>query len=52
MYKHDTGRMIKMAHQRFEETGLPQWKVSQKWEKYDPRYIARKELSDKVKIQI
>ena len=50
MYKHDTSRMIKMAHQRFEETGLPQWKVSKKWEKYDPVAIAREELSEKVKL--
>ena len=50
MYKHDTTRMIKMAHQRFEETNLPQWHVSEKWKKYDPRVIAKNELSEKVKI--
>ena len=49
MYKHDTGRMIKMAHQRFEETGLPQWKISEKWKKYDPKAIASIELSKKLK---
>jgi len=50
MYKHDTGRMIKMSHQRFEETGLPQWKVSEKWKKYDPKAIANEQLSEKVKL--
>jgi len=50
MYKHDTTRMIKMAHHRYEETNLPQWNVSEKWKKYDPRSIAKDELSEKVKI--
>ena len=50
MYKHDTGRMIKMAHQRFEETGLSQWKVSEKWRIYDPTAKAKDELSQKVKL--
>ena len=50
MYKHDTGRMIKMAHQRFEETGLPQWDVSEKWRKYDPIAKAKDELSKEVKL--
>lgn len=34
MYKHDTRRMLQMAHQRYEQTGLEQWKHSDKWSKY------------------
>ena len=49
MYKHDTRRMIQFAHQRYEQTGLEQWKVSEKWKKYDPRYIAEQEIIEKIK---
>ncbi len=42
MYTHDTRRMLQMANQKFEETKLPQWKISEKWEKYDPKYKAKK----------
>tara|TARA_A100001037_G_scaffold306730_1_gene354686 strand:+ start:8097 stop:9749 length:1653 start_codon:yes stop_codon:yes gene_type:complete len=45
MYTHDTRRMLQMANQKFEETKLPQWKISEKWEKYDPKYKAKKELN-------
>jgi anaerobic magnesium-protoporphyrin IX monomethyl ester cyclase len=34
MYKHDTRRMLQMAHQRYEQTGLNQWKHSEKWDHY------------------
>ena len=34
MYKHDARRMLQMAHQRFEQTGLEQWKHNEKWEHY------------------
>ena len=36
MYRHDTDRLLKMAHQRYEETGKEQWTHSEKWEKYCP----------------
>ena len=49
MYKHDTRRMIQFAYQRYEQTDLPQWKVSEKWKKYDPRYLAEQELVEKIK---
>ncbi len=45
MYKHDTRRMLSMANQKYEETKLPQWKVSEKWKKYDPNYKAEKQLN-------
>ena len=50
MYKHDTRRMIQFAHKRYNETGLEQWNVSEKWQKYDPRYIAKQEISEKIKV--
>ena len=50
MYKHDTRRMIQFAHKRFNEPGLEHWKISDKWKKYDPRYIAEQDLSEKIKI--
>jgi anaerobic magnesium-protoporphyrin IX monomethyl ester cyclase len=34
MYRHDTRRMLQMAHQRYDQTGLEQWKHSEKWKKY------------------
>ena len=34
MYKHDTRRMLQMAHQRYEQTGLKQWRHSEKWDHY------------------
>ncbi|MEW6044795.1 MAG: radical SAM protein [Thermoproteota archaeon] len=50
MYKHDTRRMLQMAHQRYEQTGLPQWKHSQKWNKYCEVCKAQNELSLKISI--
>ena len=34
MYKHDTTRLLQMAHQKYDETGLEQWKHDEKWKKY------------------
>ena len=34
MHKHDTRRLLQMAHQRYDQTGLEQWKHSEKWNKY------------------
>ena len=34
MYKHDARRLLQMAHQRCEQTGLEQWNHSEKWNKY------------------
>ena len=45
MYNHDVRRMLQMANQKYEETKLPQWKVSEKWKKYDPNHKAKKELT-------
>ncbi len=45
MYTHDTRRMLQMANQKYEETKLPQWKVSEKWKYYDPTHKAEKDLA-------
>lgn len=50
MYTHDTRRMLQWAHQRFEQTGLPQWKHSSKWKKYCQICTAQEELTINVKI--
>lgn len=50
MYKHDTRRMLQMAHQRYEQTGLEQWKHSQKWNKYCEVCKAQNELSLEISI--
>ena len=50
MFTHDTKRMLEWAHQRYEETGNEQWKVSEKWEKYDPIQQAKKELEANTQL--
>jgi len=45
MYKHDTTRMLQMAHQKYDETGLEQWNHSKKWKKYCEVCNAIEELS-------
>ena len=43
MYQHDTKRILQMAHQRFDQTGLEQWKHSKKWDSYCEICKAREE---------
>jgi len=50
MYKHDTRRILQMAHQRYEQTGLEQWKHSEKWMKYCNVCKAHEELNPKINI--
>ena len=50
MYKHDTRRMLQMAHQRYDQTGLEQWKHAEKWAKYCHVCKACEELKPKIKI--
>jgi len=50
MHKHDTDRLLKMAHQRYEETGKEQWEHSDKWEKYCPVCKAKKTIKQSIKI--
>ena len=50
MYKHDTRRMLSLAHRRYNETNLEQWKHSKKWEKYCPFCSAKNELEQLTQI--
>ncbi|MFZ0183417.1 MAG: radical SAM protein [Nitrosotalea sp.] len=34
MFKHEPHRMLQMAHQRYEQTGLEQWNHDKKWARY------------------
>ena len=49
MYRHDTDRLLKMAHQRYEETGKEQWTHSEKWEKYCPVCKVKNEFNLLIK---
>lgn len=48
MYKHDTRRMLQMAHKRFEESGLDCWKHDEKWNKYCDVCECKKEITPKI----
>ena len=48
MYKHDTTRLLQMAHQKYDETGLEQWNHTEKWNKYCEVCESKKELSLKI----
>lgn len=48
MFKHDTRRMLQMAHQKFDETGLSQWEHSEKWSHYCEVCKSRKQLEETV----
>jgi hypothetical protein len=37
-----------MAHQRFDQTGLPQWKHDEKWDEYCQICQSKAELSPKM----
>ena len=48
MYKHDTSRLLQWAHQRYDQTGLDQWKHSKKWKKYCQVCKSVDELSEEI----
>ena len=50
MYKHDARRLLQMAHQRYEQTHLEQWKHSSKWNKYCEICKADSELKQTIKV--
>ena len=50
MYKHDHVRLLQMAHQRYEQTGLEQWKHSEKWNKYCQVCKSNSELKNLINI--
>lgn len=45
MYKYDTRRMLQMAHQRYDQTGLEQWKHSPKWNDHCDLCKSQEELT-------
>ena len=51
MYKHDTNRLLKLAHYRYDETGKEQWNHDEKWEKYCPVCKAKNEFKQLIKIK-
>jgi len=48
MRKKEVKRMLQMAHQRYEQTGLEQWKHSEKWFKFCEVCKAREEFNQKI----
>jgi len=42
--------MLQMAHNRYEEAGLDQWKHEKKWSKYCDYCTAKEELSPEIKV--
>lgn len=50
MHKQDVRRLLQMAHQRFEQSGLPQWKHDEKWSKYCSICKAQDVLSAKIPV--
>ena len=50
MYTHDTKRMLEWAHQRYDETHLPQWKHDPKWKNYCSVCKAEEQLLSKIEI--
>lgn len=50
MYKHDTSRLLKMAHQKYAQTGSEQWNHDPKWEQYCDVCQAKKDLNPTIKV--
>jgi len=50
MYTQDTHRLLQWAHQRYEQTGLEQWKHDDKWKKYCSVCLAREQVSQIIEI--
>ena len=50
MYKHDMNRMLQMAHQRYDQTGLEQWNHDKKWNNYCSICNAREELNPQIEV--
>ena len=48
MHKHDTVRLLQMAHQRYDQTGLEQWNHDKKWNKYCQICLSKEEASLKI----
>ena len=52
MYKKDTRRMLQMAHQRYDQTGLEQWNHDPTWAKYCNVCSASDELGSTLQVPL
>jgi anaerobic magnesium-protoporphyrin IX monomethyl ester cyclase len=52
MYKKDLKRILQMAHQRYDQTGLEQWHHDPKWSKYCNVCKARDELGSTLEVPL
>ena len=50
MYKQDTRRMLQMAHNKYDETGLEQWNHDEKWKKYCSICKAKEEINQMINL--
>ena len=50
MYTQDTHRLLQWAHQRYEQTGLEQWKHDDKWKKYCSVCLAKEQVAQIIQI--
>ena len=53
MFNQDLRRILQFAHQRYDQTGLDQWKHDEKWDKYCNICQSQKEINEQYNgIQI
>ena len=52
MYKKDIKRMLQMAHQRYDQTGLEQWNHDARWAKYCNVCKAKNELGSMIEVPL
>ena len=50
MYTKDPERLLRMAHERFEQTGQKQWMHDEKWKKYCAICKANDEIFPSIEI--
>jgi radical SAM superfamily enzyme YgiQ (UPF0313 family) len=50
MYTHDTRRLLQMAHEKYEKTGLEQWNHSEKWNHYCEVCKSKEELGNYITV--
>tara|TARA_B100001765_G_scaffold159425_1_gene103656 strand:- start:10385 stop:12028 length:1644 start_codon:yes stop_codon:yes gene_type:complete len=50
MHKKQVSRLLKMAHSRYDETGLPQWEHDKKWNKFCSVCKAKQEIVLKLEV--
>ena len=50
MTEHDTTRLLKMAHQKYDQTKQDQWKHSPKWEQYCEVCSSSKSFTPQISV--